>query len=261
MPCALPPTASRCCRLAGHPVPAPIQRAAAAPARAASIVCHAAAAAPPAPRPAVDTERRQAAGGPLPSTSTSIGTHPAPDSWLAYSWRLRSNPPGVTDIVLERLRRQLGWGGRWAWQWELEGESDDDEEAELLSDADGAEAAASSSGRGRGSSRARPVVRSSRGGGRRSGARRQCRGQALMGAGAYGMGRPWREADALPAELQVGRVGCDRAAACWATQRACMLDSALLVCLLLTRPRLCLLLIRPLLPFHATCRAAAPAAC
>ncbi|PRW56440.1 RNA polymerase sigma factor [Chlorella sorokiniana] len=207
MPCGPLPTASLCGRWAAAPGLPAIQRVAAAPARSGSIACRAAAAAPPAPDRAAATERPQAAGGALPSTSVSLGTHSAPDSWLAYSWQLRRNPPGITDIVLERLRRQLGWGGRWAWALEDDAEGDDHDEQELdweaaESEAEAeAEAGPSSS---TGSSTQRPIVRSSRRVGQRSGVRRRCRGQALMGAAAYDTQRPWSSAaaDGLPDKLQ-----------------------------------------------------------
>ncbi len=208
MPCAPLPTASPCGRWAAHPGPPVIQRVTAVPARGGSIACRAAAAAPPAPDLAAATNQREAAGGALPSTSGSIGTHPMPASWLAYSWQLRSNRPGVTDIVLERLRRQLGWGGRWAWEHE-EAASDDDSEQETELEAEeaaAAEAGPSSSSSSSIGSTQQPMVQSSRGAGWRSGVRRQCRGQALMGAAAYDVHRPWSAAatDPLPEELQVG---------------------------------------------------------
>lgn len=167
--------------------------------------------------PAAAAQRQGAAAAerppPSPSSSSSssalVGSYPVPTSWLAYSWRVSNllETELQLDAELERLRRQLGWGGRWAWQDEEEEAAEaapaepeaDDEEAEE----DEEEAACSSS-----SSSPQPLaVASSRCAGRRSRARRRCRGQPQAGAVPRRQAQRWSSAaDPLSDEPQVGSV-------------------------------------------------------
>lgn len=149
-------------------------------------VSPAAATAPPA-------AREQAA---LPASSADALPLGA---WLDYCWRLNQEQPlSAVDATVERLRRQLGWAGRWAWEWERDTAADS---------GDDWEDAASSSEEGQpGTSGTDPVdVASGRSGERRSGSRRTSRSRAQAGMPAREQrARPWAQGDAvLPAELQV----------------------------------------------------------
>lgn len=169
--------------------------------RAAPAAVAAAAAEPPT----VTCER---AGG---STSAPpICNNPVPTSWLAYSWRVNNTLSlGRPAADVERLRRQLGWGGRWAWEWEDEEEASDSDTEEAADDEEQPCGSCSSE---------RMAVLSSRGAGRRRSSRRRCRGQPLAGAAVYAQARPWAMPDdPLPPELQVSGeywCGCLAAARC-----------------------------------------------
>lgn len=137
-----------------------------------------------------------------------VGGFAAQHSWLSYAWRLDDGPPLLRDPAVQRLRRQLGVGGRWAWQDEPGAEEPaepEEEAAEAVVEAPlerqpGRKAAGSTrEHRGR-----MPVgyVPSLRGRGvRRSSRRRSCRGRALAGA-ADVRAEDWL-ASVLPEELRV----------------------------------------------------------
>lgn len=149
-------------------------------------------------------------------SSSTVGSHPVPSSWLSHSWHLPSLSLGQTDAMLIRLRRQLGWGGRWAWEHEEEEAAaaddwDEEEEEEEAGEAAGGalgDERPSSSGRSGGDeATAAQLVPSARGSHRRGGGQRQCRGRVLAGATAVRSStRPWlRGDDPLAAEeMQVG---------------------------------------------------------
>lgn len=148
----------------------------------------------------------------------AVGGFAVEPSWLAYAWRLDDGPPLLCDPAVQRLRRQLGVGGRWAWQDEPEAEPA--EPAEEVADA-AAEAplehrrpvrrAAGSAlePRGRLPAGYLPSLRGR--GRRRSGGQRSCRGRALAGPTELSA-EDWLHS-ALPEELRVsapGRcTGCD----------------------------------------------------
>jgi hypothetical protein len=145
------------------------------------------------------------------AASDALGAYTIPGSWQTYSRQMPGLPLSPVDAVLEQLRRQLGAGDRWAWQLN-EVEAASEEESEDEAEAEEAEEAGSSSTSSSLASAAvaaaaggqAAAVLSSRGAGRRSGSRRQCRGQALAGAAVYEQARPWAHAsDPLPLELQV----------------------------------------------------------
>lgn len=58
----------------------------------------------------------RAPAAPCQSVSLVVGSFAVGPSWLSYAWRLDDGPPLLYDPAVERLRRQLGVGGRWAWQ-------------------------------------------------------------------------------------------------------------------------------------------------
>lgn len=216
---------------APQPFPAAAQpridcRQAAAPALATSAARAAAAAAgqAAAPRPAVDATQ-------------PVSGHPVPAAWLAYSWRVNNLPLGQADVALERLRRQLGRGGRWAWHSNGEEVADSAE----ASDEEGGNEPVCSSGQ------SQPAATpSSRGTGRRSSSRRQCRGRVQAGAAAFDTLRPWRlHNDPLPAELQVGAYSGKVQAAAVCRRHGLLLHSALCSAC-------------PPLPNRRACRTAAP---
>ncbi|KAL4443439.1 hypothetical protein ABPG75_011176 [Micractinium tetrahymenae] len=107
-------------------------------------------------------------------------------SWLSYAWWLDGSLPLLYDPAVERLRRQLGMGGRWAWQDEREAAEAADEEPGQAAEQRQARRAAGSTHEARGRMPG-GYLPSQRGRGRRrNSGQRRCRGHALAGATELG---------------------------------------------------------------------------